>query len=235
MKRYGKAFRNVSPQDTANIGQSGIVFDHIGFEGDQRAKHERNISLLIKELKKDPGKIWHRQHLAHCYYELGRKTEAEALWRENIRRLRERADLSLLDILSYVALIQHMLDDGRDVRSLLSEAIALFHESPYLTWLQGRVLMSQRWFEEAIPHFERLIRWGREKNYDRSISYENRIFGAHAYEAMALCHFRRSRYRESERYFEIARTCVTNSVEYRLKSQLCAILEEKQSRNSAGH
>ncbi len=217
------------------IGQSGIVFDHRGFDGDQQAKHLRNIPLLLQELQRDPDQAWHRQHLAHCYYELGRKSEAQTLWGENVRRLRGKGKLSLLDSLSHVALIQLMLDQGRDVRSALEEAKASFPESPDLTWLQGRERMSRGRFEEAIPCFERLIRWGQSKDYDRSISYEDRIFDAYAYEALALCHFRLSRFQDAGRYFEIVRTYIPGSVEHKLKARLCAVLAEKRSGNPGGY
>ncbi len=217
------------------IGQSGIVFDHQGFDGDQQSKHLRNIPLLLQELQRDPDQVWHRQHLAHCYYELGRKSEAQTLWDENVRRLRGKGSLSLLDSLSHVALIQLMLDEGRDAGGLLKEALSMFPESPDLAWLQGRERMTRGRFGEAIPCFERLIRWGQAKDYDRSIAYEERIFDAYAYEALAVCHFRLSRFQEAGRYFEIVRTYIPGSVEHRLKARFCAVLAEKRSGNPEGH
>lgn len=215
------------------IGECGITLDHTGFEADQRAKHERNIPLLLAELGRDPDKLWDRQHLAHCYYESGRRAEAEALWQENVCRLRGKTGATVLDSLSHAALIQLLLADKRDALPLLAEALASFPGNPEFTWLQGKELMSRRRFEEALPCFERLVHRGRDRDYDRSISYESRMFDAHAYEAMAVCHFRLARYRESRRCFEIARTYIPDSVEYAVKGRLCAVLEKKRSGDPA--
>ncbi len=53
------------------IGRSGLIFDHEGDEGDQTAKHRRNLPLLKKRLRADPIGVYSWCHLASIYAALG--------------------------------------------------------------------------------------------------------------------------------------------------------------------
>ncbi len=118
-----------------------------------------------------------------------------------------------------------MLPEEPDVRPLLDEALCLFPENPRLHWLQGTELMIRRQYREAVPPFDRLIRRGIAKGYDRSISCDARIFDELACEAGCVRHFRGGDFWSIGRYFEIAREDNPHSREYAAKAQLCAVLE----------
>lgn len=106
---------------------------------------------------------------------------------------------------------------------LLDEAMALFPENPHVFWLRGRALMDRNCLAEAVPFFERLIHWGKRNDFDHSISYDTKIFNIHAYDSLATCFFRLGRYSQSEKYFEIARRCAPEQIEYTAKAALCAL------------
>jgi glycosyltransferase involved in cell wall biosynthesis len=207
------------------IGESAVTFDHHGFDGDQTAKHERNIPLLLQVLERSPESTFHRQHLAFIYAELGRRVEAEEAWMKNVSILKKKRAIRPVDGLSYIGLIQFRLEAKRDVRELMREALHIFPANPQVHWLYGKFLMDEGRYAEAAECFNRLIQWGLEGNFDRSIPYDKRIFSDYAYEAIALCHFRRGEYSESRRFYKMARACDPGNAEYGIKERLCAILE----------
>jgi len=79
----------------------------------------------------------------------------------------------------------------------------------------------ERW--EAVPFSERLILWGEREDFDRWISYEEKMFTLYAYDSLATCHFRLERYSESEKYFKLARQYSTDPAEYDAKAALSAL------------
>ncbi|PKN30999.1 MAG: hypothetical protein CVU64_00710 [Deltaproteobacteria bacterium HGW-Deltaproteobacteria-21] len=209
--------------DGLEIGESGLIMDHVGYDGDQSSKHWRNLPLLLKELERDPQNTNNRRHLALIYAEMGEDDLAEETLRTIIFTLRQRDKLESVDSLPFVDLILQRLQRGEEANGLLDEAMALFPENPHLFWLQGRVLMDRDCCAEAVPFFERLIQWGKRNDFDRSISYDTRIFNIHAYDSLATCFFRLGRYSQSEKYFEIARRCAPEQLEYTAKATLCAL------------
>ncbi len=216
------------------IGNSRIVFDHRGAGGPE--KNERNIPLLLKELAASPESTWHRQHLAAIYLESGRKEEAEELWEENIRIIRQKtgqADPG--DSLSYIGLLQFMLQEDRDAFPLLEEALTRFPGNPQICWLRGKALMKARRYVEAFPCFDRLIQWGIDRDYDRSLSYRSGLFAEYAYEALAACHFHLGHYQAGRRYFEDARKCDPHNMEYAVKARLCALFEKTRPGHPEGY
>jgi len=217
------------------IGESSLVFDHRGFDGDQSEKHRRNVPLILKELERSPESTFHWQHLAHIYLESGKRAEAEEILEKNVARLRRRINVHPADSLSYIHLIQILLERGSDPGPRLDEALRLFPRNPQVHWLHGKFLMKAEKYLEAANCFERLIQWGVSGDFDRSISYDRRIFGMYAYEAIAVCHFRRGEYPRSRRYFEIAGKFDPDSPEYRIKGQLCSILESTAAGDSEGN
>src|SRR5205823_12348001 len=55
----------------------GIVIDHVGYEGDQTAKHRRNLPLLRAQLEAEPDNIFNWTHLGRVLAGLGEAEEAE--------------------------------------------------------------------------------------------------------------------------------------------------------------
>ena len=49
---------------------------HPGYDGDQTAKHARNLPLLERATRKEPGRVYYWHHLAETLAALGRPAEA---------------------------------------------------------------------------------------------------------------------------------------------------------------
>jgi len=84
-------------EDGGEIGECGLVLDHVGYDGPQDHKHERNLPLLEKALAENPDHVYCWYHLGMVYFGLGRPEAAREAWRtgiEAVRKNRRRAGCS---------------------------------------------------------------------------------------------------------------------------------------------
>lgn len=216
------------------IGRSELVFDHEGYEGDQGAKHRRNLPLLRKRVRADPAEVYSWCHLANVHMALGKPRLAEKAWASALAVVRSKARPRALDSLPYVGLIEWQSRRGRAVGPLLEEALERFPRNLYLHWLRARALMRARHFDEAIPVLEHLQKSGETGDFDRALAYDTRLFNVVPYESLATCHFNLGRYAESRHYFELAGTHDPDKLEYRVKQALCTRLEGASTLRARG-
>ena len=203
------------------IGESPLVLDHLGYEGDQGHKHERNLPLLLESLERDPERVFNWCHLARVYTELDEMALAEKAWLAGIDVARRKQDIRLADSFPYLGLIEHRMSAGMNVRALLDEAAAKFPGNMQLLWFEGRYLMKQQDYPAAVAVFERLIDHGLAQDFDPWVGYDQRLFDLFAYDSLATCYFRLKRFEESKRFYGLAAKCDPSNTEYRVKQHLC--------------
>jgi len=208
----------------AGAGFSRLVLDHLGYEGDQSAKHARNLPLLHRALRQDPTAVFPWCHLGDIYLALGKRRFAERAWQSAVAIVRSRTCPVQGDYLPYTRLIPSIVERGGNVSELTGEATARFPANPQLWWLQGRVLLEQGDCEAARQAFERVLALEEAGGADPYAAYDARIFNTLSYESLATCCFRLSRFEESRRYYQRASGCDPARLDYRVKMALCARL-----------
>ncbi len=206
------------------IGVSPLVLDHLGYEGDQRHKHERNLPLLLESLERDPERVFNWCHLAGVYTKLGQTDLAEKAWLAGVDVVHRKQQIRLADSFPYLGLIEHRMRTGTDVRALLDEATKDFPGNMQLLWFEGRYLMKQEDYAAAAQVFERLINHGLTQDFDPWVGYDQRVFDLFAYDSLATCYFRLRRYEDSARFYGLAAERDPANKEYRVKQHLCARL-----------
>jgi glycosyltransferase involved in cell wall biosynthesis len=214
--------QSVISTDNKTIGYSDLVLDHLGYDNDQSQKHIRNLPFLLKEIERDPNRehIW--SHLGLVYDALGENDLAEKAWNQSIEIVRKKGGGH---IYGYIYFIEWRLRHGKPVTKMLNEVMAYSPDNPYLYWLKGRILMDATLYNEAIPLFERLILWGKKRDFNRlSMSYPTDIFHVKAYDSLATCHFRLGDYSQSQRYFRLAEKYAPEEAAYKVKKELCRAL-----------
>ena len=213
-------------EEGGELGECDLVLDHVGYDGSQAHKHQRNLPLLKKALAVDPEHVYCWYHLGIIYLGLGRPELACRAWKAGIEAVRRKKYRRPADSLPFIELIQHQLGRGEDVGNLLAEARALFPDDALLSWLEGWKLIAGGHLREAIHVLERLA-WDYETGRTGSeFGYDLRQFTSRTYGDIATCYYRLRSYAGARRYFGLAERHDPDNLEYRAKHRLCAHLEQ---------
>jgi len=201
------------------VGSSRLTIDHLGYDGDQSHKAERNLRLLNKQLRVDPDRVYLWWHLGTIYRDLGRLAEAEAAWSEGAEVARRSSVRGPDTALCFIELAKTRLLDGKEALALIRDATQLQPDNLLLHWLEARALLAAGQYAEALPIFESLAAVDADILV-ADVSYDRRILGAWAFAEAGYCAFRTGCYRESERWYRRAEALEPLCVEFRIKRQL---------------
>jgi tetratricopeptide (TPR) repeat protein len=204
------------------IGQTRLVLDHEGYEGEQEHKHLRNLPLLERALAEDSSRVFCWCHLATVREALGDQAGAAQAWDEAVRLATAKTIRLPEDAVPFLHLIERGLTAGQDVSELADRAARLFPGNLQFTWLRAQALMAAGREDAAIGLLERLVAAGQDGDYDRSWAYDLRLFNVLSYDLLAVCHFRRGEFAAAARYYGLAAGCEPGCVEWRVKATACA-------------
>ncbi|MCP4375150.1 MAG: glycosyltransferase [bacterium] len=118
--------------DGRDVGRCDLALQHVGYEADQEHKLPRNIPLLEKYVREEPGRVYCWWHLGDMLELSGDDDGAANAWRKGIEIARGRPRQVLSNSLPFVSLIMLQLDTGRLEQDLLDEALRLFPEHLFL-------------------------------------------------------------------------------------------------------
>ncbi len=214
-------------EDGLAIGDSVLKINHIGYDGDMRRKHERNLPLLRRHVENLPENIFLRFKLGVVLKALGDTEGAEREWRRAIESVRRRDNLIPRDSQPYYDLMRLLLEKGEDITPLLQEAEALFPGNYLIMWVKAMALMHGGAYEEAAGIFGLLTSIDPDNLEPERISYDRRIFGEFSYEPMGTCYFKLGRLEESGRCYSLALERDPENPEYRTKHKLVSALLKK--------
>ncbi len=203
------------------IGSSDLTIDHLGYDGDQTHKLQRNLLLLQKELKSDPDRRYLWWHLGTVYRDLGRLADAEAAWRTGIEIAESKDEREAEDCLCYIELSKLLFTLQQDALPFIDRALAFQPDNWLLLWLKGKVFVASERYAAAIKIFERLGAIDADVLIT-PVSYDKRIFGAAAIAEIGQCAFRMGRYEESAEWYRRAEVLAPDSLEFRVKRQLAS-------------
>ena len=206
--------------DGGVIGDTDVVLDHVGYHGCQQHKHERNLPLLLKALTRNPDHIYCWFHLGQTYAGLGRFRAARQAWVSGVEAVRGASLLRPADSLPFLELIADTLDQGNDADDLISEARWLFPEDPMLAWLDGRALVTQRRFDEAVEIFEALIAAEESGELSQDFGYNPLQFTSFTHAMLGTCHHQCGDHERAAHHFARAERFEPDNLEYRAKRQL---------------
>jgi tetratricopeptide (TPR) repeat protein len=206
----------VAQADARPITDCGLLLTHVGYEGSQTHKHERNLPLLRAELAQHPDNLFNRHHLARVLQGLGRTEEAETVLAEAVDVARRRP-LDPLGVLAFTDLIRMRRDRGEDIAELLTEARRRYPSNKLLRWLEAAWHLSNHRYNEALELLDGLLAVDLATLPAEGPGYDARIFGEFAYEARGVCLFRLARYAEAADAFAAATRLNPEKTAYRAK------------------
>lgn len=220
------AINRVRAREGGTIGQSPLVLEHHGYEGDQHAKHLRNVPLLRQVLADDPTVVFNWCHLARIQAALGDAAGAEEAWGRALALVRGRRHPPATDALPYTGLVSWRMGRGEDAWPLLEEGLGRFPDNLQLRCHRGRLLMARGQFAEAIRDFEWLLERAAAGDLDPTVSYDARLLDLFPVEGLAHCHFKLGAFAAAREWFVRAAALAPDVLEYRIKRDLCARLAQ---------
>lgn len=206
--------------DGGGVGRSSLVFDHVGYEGSQEHKYERDLPMLERALELSPDHVFCWFHLGHTHMGLRHRAEARAAWRSGLEAAGRTVARRPADSLPAIALASDLLDTGESPDAVLDEALELFPHDPMLAWLSARSLMAEGRWDEAIGMFEELTGAYKRGRLPDSVSFDTRHFTSRTDALVGDCHHQAGRYGEAAAAFRSAAAVEPDNVEYKVKLEL---------------
>jgi glycosyltransferase involved in cell wall biosynthesis len=214
------AIHAVADADHRPIGVCDLLLTHVGYEGDQTRKHHRNLPLLRRQVRVEPGNVFNWHHLARVLAGLGRHRQSERVLRHAIEVTRAKSVTDPNGVLAYSDLIAIRHERGEDVTELLAEARGMYPHNCLLLWQEARALTAAGRHDEAIAAFDELLAVDLKRLPDYGPAYDERLFGELSHEGRGLCLFRLGRYSEAAAAYAAAAACAPDDPSYPVKQQL---------------
>jgi tetratricopeptide (TPR) repeat protein len=222
------AIHAVAEADQRPIGVCDLLLAHVGYEGDQTRKHQRNLPLLHRQVEADPSNLFNWHHLARVLAGLGEQQESEQVLLHAIDVARAKPFTDPCGVLAYSDLIAIRHERGEPIVDLLTEARDLYPRNCLLLWQEARALTAAEHHEEAIAAFDQLLAVDVKQLPDDGPAYDERLFGELAHEGRGLCLFRLGRYEEAAQAYAAAGRCAPANSSYQVKRQLAAARARRQ-------
>jgi len=213
--------RRLAEAGEGRIGTCSLCIDHVGYDGDQSHKFERNLKLLAKQIAADPTRPYLRWHLGSIQRDLGQIAEAAATWRIGADLARQAAVKRQDHALCAIELAKLALLEGADPSAWIEQAETLHPRNWMALWLRGHARLAADDLAGAEPIFTRLGAVDPETVLE-PMAYDARIFGAAALAMMGDAAFRLGAYRDSAAWFARAEARAPGELEFRAKRLLAA-------------
>jgi tetratricopeptide (TPR) repeat protein len=206
------------------IDIADLVLRHLGYEGDQRKKHFRNLPLLRRELDRNPSNLFVRHHLFRVLSGLGEDEEAASVLADALLQVDALEAAGKLDELG--ALILYEVIRGQPAsgprRDLLARALGLYPDNCAFLIVEARQLVDDGAFEAAIERVDRVFQLA--GSTPSRVAYNTRLLREAPHEIKALCLFRLARFEEAAAEYAHAAELVPSEMSYRVKRDLAAAL-----------
>ena len=214
----------VCAEDGKRLGDSAVRLSHVGYEGDQTRKHERNLPLLRRYLAADPERIFCWLHLGDILMAQGEYGEAEAALRQGLavaarrRHPHDRYEASLC----YQALARLAAKRGLPAGDIVEEGLANHAGDHALRLIKAQILIDRGDRAGALAILADLTARDPDTFFDPALAFDRRIFGEFAYDLIGLALFREHRFEEAAAAWLEAAARASDGVSYRSKAAVAA-------------
>ncbi|HWD53972.1 MAG TPA: glycosyltransferase [Acidimicrobiales bacterium] len=215
-----RAIRRIAEAEALLVGHLDVLVDHDGYEGDQTAKHLRNLPLLEAQIRQDPKRTYLWDHLARVHQALGHDDEALAAWRHAVALVREEGVQEQVDCLCYLDLIVVGASAGRPDPELVGEADRLFPENVLILWAGALDAAARGSHAEVIDRIDRMWAVDPEETARAALTVNQRILTDWGHHARGLAWFHLGDFAAAAADFSSAETAAPEVAEYRVKRLL---------------
>jgi len=195
-----------------------LFMQHYGYEGNQRAKHERNLPMLVEQVQHAPRRVYLWNHLGRVYEGLGRPREAEAAWQRGLDIVREDGLREHVDILVFGSMAMHLIHFGHDALPIIEEGLALDPQHHTLHLALARQRMANSEWSEAVAPLLALIDTD-DAELNRSVlAYTRDMFTLWPWRMLADCRFELGEFGQAAAAYDRAALHGADALEMRTKA-----------------
>jgi len=211
----------IAARDGLPLARTAVEIDHLGYDGDQAAKHVRNIPLLRRGSATDPGRVYLWYHLAESLCAVGEVDEAVRAGYRGLQAAREspsdrqRANASLI----YQMLARLARERGDDPRALIAEGLAAVPDDHALRLMRARAGLDAGDAAGALAIAASLLAIDPDALCDGLLAFDRRIFGEFAHDLAAIAAFRLGRFDAACLHFDAAAALARDPLPYRIKAR----------------
>lgn len=216
----------VAEADRRRVGVCDLTIDHLGYEGDQSAKHRRNLPLLLAQVENEPGNVFNWRHLARVHFALGQTSEGEVALERALTAIRETQAPAPVGALVFAELVDRHRGTPR-ASTLILEAMTTYPQDPVVVWSRAVLALDDDEPELALHWLDRLLEPD-GFTLDDAMSYDRRLFDAWPHAARGLSLFRLGRHDEAAMAYRAAERVEPELAEHRVKRQMCEHLARER-------
>lgn len=174
----------VAEQGMAIRPSQHVALTHWGYEGDQTAKHRRNLPLLEAQVQDTPERCYLWNHVGDVREALGDSAGALEAWGTGIDLIRTRGVVDRTDVLCYAGYCLHLVNAGHDVAEEVAEVMQIAPWYRTVDWIAAANHRTQGRHQAAVPHLRKLLATGVDP-IDDTLAYNNAMFTTWAWDALA--------------------------------------------------
>lgn len=205
-------------RENGRIVEVDVTMDHVGYDGDQSHKLERNRTLLEKQVIDTPERVFLWWHLGCVYRDLGQAGAAHAAWRRGTELAFQQQGGHAEDALCFIELAKSEAESGEAALDWIAKGLSLRPENLMLQWLKGRALMETS-PNEAAAIFAALAAIDPD-DLVAETAYDRRILGAGAWADLGYLAFGLADYARAAEAYAAASAQAPDIMEYQLKHRL---------------
>jgi glycosyltransferase involved in cell wall biosynthesis len=211
----------IAAREGLPLARTTVEIDHLGYDGDQTAKHARNIPLLRRATAADPDRVYLWYHLAESLCAVGDIDEAVRTGHRGLQAARafpsekQHANASLI----HQMLARLARERGDDPRALIADGLAAVPDDHALRLMHARALLDAGDAEPALAIAAGLLAIDPDALCDSLLAFDRRIFGELAHDLAAIAAFRLGRFDEARAHFDAAAALAPDPLPYRVKAR----------------
>jgi tetratricopeptide (TPR) repeat protein len=224
-----KAILEVAERDDLKIGHADLLLEHEGYEGDQIAKHHRNLPLLRRQVQNDPERTYLWDHIGRIHLALGETDEALEAWGHAVDLVRANGVREAVDCLPFLDLITNLAELDRPDPDLVADADRLFPGNPFITWSAAMDAIARGDHAEVERRITAFLEVDAEQMARQSLSVNERVVGDWAHHARGMARFHLGDAAGAAADFAEAQRLAPDVAEYGVKRRLAEarIAEER--------
>jgi tetratricopeptide (TPR) repeat protein len=215
-----KDIHRIAAAEGLLVGHLPVLLDHAGYEGDQTAKHRRNLPLLEAQIARDPTRTYLWDHLGRIRHALGAEDQALAAWRHGVALVREHGVREPVDCLCFLDLLAVGAERGRPDPHLVEEADGFFPGNVLILWAGALDAAARGSHAEVVARIDRMLAVDPEVTARAALTINQRILNDWGHHARGLARFHLGDYEGAAADFAAAESAAPGVVEYRVKRLL---------------